>query len=164
MLPLILLLASTAPPQQAEQAFIRSCDMTAAGWVCRYSLPAVAAVPAPFGETTADDGPPEPGRLIPADAGSPPVAVAPNEPAAEAEARLILRCAEASWLSLCLPGERRQARRLRDAALAREALKLQVTRLLSEDRCDEAVRAALVGGDLDLARQARAFCVAGPAG
>ena len=158
MLSLILLLA--VQPPQSEQAFLRSCDMTDAGWVCRYTIPAVSAVPAPangagpVGGTALD--PVTPPR---ADAGPPAVVVAPD-PLAEEEARLILRCADASWLSLCLPGERRRARALKEAALARDARRLEVTRLLSENRCEDAVRTALLGGDLNLAREARAFCAA----
>ena len=84
------------------------------------------------------------------------------DPIALEESRLIRRCAEASWLSLCTPGERRQARLLRDAADRREALRRAVTGLLSEQQCDAAVRAALRGGDMALAREARAFCAAAP--
>lgn len=156
MLSLILLLA--VQPPQSEQAFLRSCDMTDAGWVCRYTIPAVSAVPAPAnGGRPANPATPTPGPA--ADAGPPAVVVA-SDPIAEEEARLILRCADASWLSLCLPGDRRRARALKAAAEARDARRLEVTRLLSENRCEEAVRTALVGGDLNLAREARAFCAA----
>lgn len=156
MLPLILLLA--AQPPQTEQAFLRSCDMTDAGWVCRYTIPAVSAVPAPAngGGPAAPVTPPT-GPA--ADAGPPAVVMAPD-PIGEEEARLVLRCADASWLSLCLPGDRRRARALKAAAEARDARRLEVTRLLSENRCDDAVRTALLGGDLNLAREARAFCAA----
>jgi hypothetical protein len=92
-------------------------------------------------------------------AGPPAVVVAPD-PMAEEEALLVLRCADASWLSLCLPGERRRARALKEAADARDARRLEVSRLLSENRCEDAVRTALVGGDMNLAREARAFCAA----
>lgn len=145
MISILLLLTALEP--QSEQAFLRSCEMTTSGWICHYQIPAVTAVPSPSGPA------PAPGAA-PAAA---PIPVEPVRPS-EAETRLMLRCADASWLSLCLPGERRQARALREAADAREARRLDVTRLLSEDRCDDAVRLALVNGDLDLARDARAFC------
>jgi hypothetical protein len=40
----------------------------------------------------------------------------------------------------------------------RAALRTRVTGLLSEAKCDEAVKTALAGGDLPLAREARDFC------
>ena len=61
-------------------------------------------------------------------------------------------------MSLCLPKDRREARKLKDAAMARAALRTQVTHLLSEDRCPEAVKTALAAGDMSLAREARDFC------
>lgn len=125
--------------------------MTESGWICRYQIPSVAAVP-----VTALSQPPAAGRA-PVEAVQ-PTAGTESSALAEAEARLILRCAEASWLSLCLPGERRQARVLRDAARAREERRIEVGRLLGENRCEEAIRLALAGGDLDLAREARGFC------
>lgn len=84
---------------------------------------------------------------------------------ADRQARLIARCADASWLSLCLPDDRREARALRDAANVRAALRTEVARLLSEGKCDEAVRAALAGADMALAWEVRNmnFCAAGPA-
>ena len=92
-----------------------------------------------------------------------PALAPPAEPSsaeANRQARLIARCADASWLSLCLPDDRREARALRDAANARAALRTEVSRLLSEGRCDEAVRAALAGGDMALASEVRSrnFC------
>ncbi len=142
--------------------------MTDGGWVCRYTIPTVTAVPAPSTAPASDMAVITPGaadqpRILPApplpsEAGPPAVAMLAPEPGAEAEARLILRCADASWLSLCLPGDRRRARALKEAADARTAQRLEVTRLLSEGQCDAAVRAALVAGDMNLAREARAFC------
>ena len=94
---------------------------------------------------------------------APPVEISSAE--ADRQARLIARCADASWLSLCLPDDRREARVLRDAAIVRAALRGEVTRLLSENRCDEAVRVALAGGDMTLAWEVRNmnFCAPGPA-
>lgn len=149
MLSVILILL--AAPQETERAFLRSCEMTESGWICRYQIPSVTAVPV----TALNESPA---------AGTPPTDPAPPTPGpessalAEAEARLIMRCAEASWLSLCLPGERRQARALRDAAAARDERRVEVGRLLGEGRCEDAVRLALTAGDLDLAREARGFC------
>jgi regulator of protease activity HflC (stomatin/prohibitin superfamily) len=106
-------------------------------------------------------------------AGSAPVqapvpALAPPAELSSAEAnrqaRLIARCADASWLSLCLPDDRREARALRDAANVRAALRTDVTRLLSEGKCDEAVRVALAGADMALAWEVRNmnFCAPAP--
>ena len=135
--------------------------MTAEGWICHYRIPSVTAVP----EAGASVGP---GVVLPSTSGAQPVSTsvpisvsaAPVVRSGESAAaeRLMLRCAEATWVSLCTPGERRQARELKAAAGVRAGLRLDVTRLLSERNCDEAVRVALVGGDLDLAREARDFC------
>lgn len=76
----------------------------------------------------------------------------------EREARLVSRCADAGWMSLCLPDDRRAARSLSDKQDAYLAVRREVTRLLSEDRCDAAVKAALDGGYLGLARETRDYC------
>ncbi|MDP2226331.1 MAG: hypothetical protein Q8J78_02510, partial [Moraxellaceae bacterium] len=73
-------------------------------------------------------------------------------------ARLISRCADANWLSLCTPNERREAKALKAEAEAQAALRLEVTSLAAKDQCPDAIRVALEGGDLDLAREIRAFC------
>lgn len=152
MLTVLMSLVAGSVPQ-SEQAMLRSCEMTPEGWVCVYRIPPITAVPERG--TAVTGAPPEMNMA----AATPP----PPTPDAVAleESRLIRRCAEASWLSLCTPGERRQARLLRDAANAREALRREVTGLLSEQKCDAAVRIALRGGDLDLAREARTFCEGG---
>lgn len=153
---LLGLVAATVP--QNEQAMLRSCEMTPDGWICVYRIPPITAVPEPGSPVAAT--PPAMGM---ATSPAQPVQAAPAiDPVALEEARLIRRCAEASWLSLCSPGDRRQARLLRDAAARRTALRGDVTRLLSEQQCDEAVRTALRGGDLALARDARAFCQTDP--
>jgi len=54
----------------------------------------------------------------------------------------------------------RAARSLRDKQDAYLAVRREVTRLLSEDRCDAAVKAALDGGYLALARETRDYCAA----
>ncbi len=144
--------AQTQPQTQPAQpqAVTATCSMTSEGYICRFP-----AWPASTGATG-----------IPADATlmePRPFDLAPMrtpEEIAEAQRqeRLINRCADAPWYSLCLPEDRREARRLRDAALARTALRGEVTQLLSENRCEDAVRTALAGGDMDLARDARDFC------
>lgn len=157
MIALLLALAAApeAPAAQEGQATLQSCEMTPGGWVCHYRMPPVTLV------GTSGDTPPN--TLSP-----PPITVTPMPavaPTSEADrveaarqARLIARCADAGWKSLCLPGQRREARALKEAALVKAALRTRVTGLLGENRCDEAVKSALDGGDLDLAREARAFC------
>lgn len=152
-----------APPASREaQATLQSCEMTSAGWVCNYRMPAVILRPAPPESVIMTDPPaisvPVPPTVSPS---APPPEITSAE--ADRQARLIARCADASWLSLCLPGDRREARILRDAADARAALRDEVTQLLSENKCDEAVRAALAGGDMTLAWEARNFCARSPA-
>lgn len=103
---------------------------------------AVPSAPAP---TAVDAGP-----IRPIDAGV----------LTEREAQLVARCADAGWVSLCLPDDRRAARTLRDKQDAYLAVRRDVTRLLGEERCDAAVRAALDGGYLALARETRDYCAA----
>ena len=151
-----------APPTSQEvQATLQSCEMTTAGWVCNYRMPAVILRGAPPGSVILADPPaisvPMPSIVSP----SPPPEISTGE--ADRQARLIARCADASWMSLCLPGDRREARILRDAAVVRAALRTEVTRLLSEERCEDALRAALQGGDLTLAWEVRSFCAPDPA-
>lgn len=163
MIALLLALAAApgtpaAPAAQEGQAALQSCEMTPGGWICHYKMPPVTLVGTP--DTT------PPGTVSP-----PPITVTPPMPMpavaptseadrveAARQARLIARCADADWKSLCLPGQRREARALKEAALVKAALRTRVTGLLGENKCDEAVKAALDGGDLDLAREARAFC------
>jgi hypothetical protein len=153
MIALLLALAGQAAPQD-EQAKLQSCEMTPSGWVCHYQMPAVTLAPA---IVLAPDGRP-PAETPPAAASPPPAPRQAEDEEAIRQARLIANCADAPWWSLCLPGDRREARRLRDEAKVRQTLRSEVTRLLSEGQCPEAVKAALAGGDLDLAREARAFC------
>jgi len=91
---------------------------------------------------------------------SPPPISTLTSAEADRQTRLIARCADASWFSLCLPGDRREANILRDAAITRAALRAEVTQLLSEERCEDARRSALEGGDLALAWEVRNFCSA----
>lgn len=147
---LLLLALADGPASQEGQATLQSCEMTASGWVCHYKMPPVTLLGTP------DSAPPVIVSRPPETVEAPVGGVGKAE--AARQARLIANCADASWLSLCLPGDRREARRLRDEANARAALRAKVTGLLAEDRCAEAVKTALTGGDMDLAREARAFC------
>ena len=155
----LLVAGQVQTPPAEEQYRLQSCEMAPEGWVCHYRVPntPVQARPSslPLPADTAISVPP----VIDSPAASDP-RIEPRIEDAEAErqARLILRCANATWLSLCLPHERREARELKAAADARAALRGDVTRMLGENRCDDAVRTALAGGDMALAREARAFC------
>lgn len=157
--------AGDPPAPEGSQATLQSCELEAEGWVCRYRVPdsfyraapapSLAAAPAP----AAEDASPPP-TLSPPSAAETPPPVTDRE--AARQAKLVRRCADASWLSLCTPGDRREAKALKESAEAREALRLRVTNLAAEGDCAEAVKAALEGGDLALARDMRAFCSAAP--
>ena len=152
---------------QESQATLQSCVLEAEGWVCRYRVP--DTIYRPMTDQEAAAAPPQAAPLLPP-AGPPPTEsadIAPSEPVGEPadaetarQARLIRRCADASWISLCTPGDRREAKALQETAEARAALRLEVTTLAAQDQCDDAVRVALEGGDLSLAREIRAFCAA----
>lgn len=107
--------------------------------------PAVPTNPAP---TTATSTTVEPGPIRPIDSGV----------LTERETQLVARCADAGWMSLCLPDDRRAARTLREKQDAYLAVRREVTRLLGDSRCDAAVRSALDGGYLALARETREYC------
>lgn len=156
--------APVSPGAQEARATLQSCEMTPAGWVCNYQMPAVILRPSAPGSVVMTD-PPAISVPVPRTVPTPVPAAEINSAEADRQARLIARCADASWLSLCLPDDRREARILRDAAIARAALRDEVSRLLSESRCDEAVRAALAGGDMALASEVRNrnFCAPAPA-
>jgi hypothetical protein len=149
-----------AQPEPTEvRAPLQSCEMTPSGWLCSYQMPAVILRGVPPGTVVLTEPPVSSGTVAPATSAL-PLPVVTSSAEADRQARLIARCADASWLSLCLPDDRREARALRDAANARAALRTEVSRLLSEGRCDEAVRAALAGGDMALASEVRSrnFC------
>lgn len=155
MISLLLALAG-GPTLQAAQATLQSCELTPAGWVCHYKMPPVILRSDPSGAVTAS----------PATPPVAPPAVVPLDPQADAEAaraaRLIAKCADAPWYAICLPGERREAKLLKEAADAKAALRREVTGLLAASNCDAAVKKALAAGDLALAREARDFCAAAP--
>lgn len=150
---------AAAPATPEAQELRVPCESTPAGWVCK--MPAVILQPSAPGSVVMTD-PPAISVPVPPTAPTlvPPVEISSAE--ADRQARLIARCADASWLSLCLPGDRREAAILRDAALARAALRSEVTRLLSEERCEDARRTALAGGDMTLAWEVRNFCATSP--
>lgn len=155
MLLLMLALLQASAPAEETRATLQSCQTTDKGWVCHYQLPTEMTVKPLEGQPPVM-APPASVKLSPAASAKP----ATERPASEKPAdlsrqtRLIARCGDAKWYSACLPGERKEAQVLKKAA----ALRGKVTGLLSENRCDEAVKAALEGGDLPLAREARAFC------
>lgn len=150
-----LLLALAAEPATAEsQATLQSCDMTPSGWVCHYQMPSVTLLVSPDGKAPVTATPAQPAVTLPA---VPPVSEVEKAETAR-QARLVAKCADADWLSLCLPADRREARRLRDEMATRAALRTKVTGLLSESKCEDAIKTALAGGDLPLAREARDFC------
>lgn len=61
-------------------------------------------------------------------------------------------CLGKDWLFVgCSAGDRK-------TALAERDLRKVVTGLLAEGKCDEAVKAALAGSNLPLAREVKAFC------
>ncbi|MBU1325759.1 MAG: hypothetical protein KJ676_10990 [Alphaproteobacteria bacterium] len=140
--------APTASPPRADGsavATLQGCAMEGERWVCRYQMPEIRVVeqaPQSLGIEAA------PTTAGPADAGV----------LSEEERAFVARCADAGWLSLCLPGDRRRARELRDAAQAYEARRRDVAALLAQGRCDAAVTTALEAGHLNLAREARTFC------
>ena len=154
--------SDAAPVSQDAQEVRVPCETTPAGWVCR--MPPMILRPAAPGSVVMTD---QPAISVPGPPSVPTLAPSAEISSGEAnrQARLIARCADASWLSLCLPDDRREARTLRDAAIARAALRVEVSRLLSENRCDEAVRVALAAGDMSLASEVRDrnFCAPGAA-
>lgn len=159
MLLLILAVLQTSAPAEEARATLQSCQTTDKGWVCHYQMPTQMTVKPLEGQPPVV-APPASVELSPAPAAKPePEAPVAEKPAdLSRQTRLIARCGDAKWYSVCLPGERKEAQLLKAAAAKSAALRAKVTGLLSENRCDEAVKAALEGGDLPLAREARAFC------
>lgn len=164
MLLLMLALLQASAPSEEARATLQSCQTTDKGWVCHYQMPTEMTVKPLEGQPPVV-APPASVELAPAASAKP----AADKPVSEKsvsekpvdlsrQTRLIARCGDAKWYSACLPGERKEAQLLKEAAAKSEALRGKVTGLLSENRCDDAVKAALEGGDLPLAREARAFC------
>lgn len=131
---------------ESAVATLQGCAMEGERWVCRYQMPEIRVVEQPPRSLSVQPATAHVGA--PADVGV----------LSEADRALVTRCADAGWWSLCLPGDRRRARELKDAAAAYDARRRDVAGLLAEGRCEAAVNAALQAGHLNLAREARAFC------
>ncbi len=177
MLVLLTAPAVEASPQ-AVSATLQSCAMEGGRWVCRYAVPDIEIVPIPGSDIVANaptsvlTGAPSADMPIPPTIMVPAPGSAVIEPAAapalpidagvltEREAGLVARCADAGWMSLCLPADRRAARELKDKEATYLAVRREVTSLLGRDRCEAAVRTALDGGYLALARETRDYCAA----
>ncbi|MBU1345984.1 MAG: hypothetical protein KKA16_03415 [Alphaproteobacteria bacterium] len=162
----LLVSPTSVMPEQAVQATLQSCAMENGRWVCRYAVPDIEIVPIPGNDIVAT----APASILGEARTAETTAIEPPAPVplattpdagvlTEREARLVARCADAGWMSLCLPDDRRAARALRDEENAYLTVRREVTSLLSQDRCDAAARAALDGGYLALAREARDYCV-----
>lgn len=166
MLTLLMATAAALTPIQDAQipsgdtsarATLESCQFENERWVCRYQMPAIAIVP--NGPDAAAAG----ARREP-DAPATGEGVERAAPALEAEVLtpeeqdLVLRCAEASWLSLCTPTQRRTARRLKSEAETDALLRQRVGARIGAGDCAGAERTALEAGRLSLAAQVRAYC------
>lgn len=167
----------SAPAPQAVQATLQSCAMEGGRWVCRYAVPDIEIVPLPGNDVVADAPAAilgeRPAGAAAAGEGIPPpvpatVAVAPERRTltldagilTERESRLVARCADAPWYAVCLPDDRRAAGTLKEKEDAFLTVRAIVTARLADQDCDGAVKAALDGGYLELAGQARGFCAA----
>jgi hypothetical protein len=72
-------------------------------------------------------------------------------------------CARGDWWGWgCSRSQHEEALQRRESRAAAASLREQVARLLANDDCPGAVRAALSGGDFSLAREAREFCGSAP--
>lgn len=152
-LTLLALSPQAAPPATpagaptGARATLESCLFEDGRWVCRYQMPDITVVPAGL------DG------AAGAVAAAAPAPTSVDAPAlSPAEEDLVLRCAEASWLSLCTPAQRRTARTLQARAEAEAALRRTVGARLAAGDCAAAERLALEAGRLGLAAEARRLC------
>lgn len=127
----------------AQTETVQRCGNEFGRWVCRTEAPA----PLPFESFN---------RSFAAGAAM----ATPIRPRTDAEQQSLLRrCGSTRWWqNLCTASEEREGRALIEADKQKSDLRTTITTLLSEDRCPEAVRAALAAGDMDLAREARDFC------
>jgi hypothetical protein len=136
-------------PSQGTAAVLLGCENEGGRPVCRYQMPEIRLM-----EQVPQRVPGQgPGLAAAPDAGSTDPGVL-----SEAERRLVLRCADAGWLSLCLPQDRRQARALKASADAYDVRRREISAMLAAGQCDAAVNAALSGGYLALGREVNAFC------
>lgn len=152
-LTLLALSPQAAPPATpagaptGARATLESCLFEDGRWVCRYQMPDITVVPAGLDGATG------------AVAAAAPAPASVDAPAlSPAEEDLVLRCAEASWLSLCTPAQRRTARTLQARAEAEAALRRTVGARLAAGDCAAAERLALEAGRLGLAAEARRLC------
>lgn len=145
---------------QPQAATLEGCDFVENRWICRYRLPEIQLVGSP--PTTAIVPSSEPPPATAAVVGAEVAAVVPvardRGVLTESESELVARCAEARWLSLCLPSQRVEARRLRDEAQAYEAARLRVGELITGGDCEGALGHALSNGYFGLARESQTFC------
>jgi len=170
MWEIALALAATIVTQP-QAATLEGCEFVDERWICRYRLPDVQLLTSP--PTSPETIPTSPASVplsVPVTTTASSTTVATTSALSldpgvltDSQASLVARCAEATWMSLCLPAQRVEARRLRDESRAYEAARLRVGELLSENQCDSALSFALSGGYLGLARQAQAFCTTDPA-
>ena len=129
---------------QDAKATLEGCALEEGRWVCRYRLPEMDIVQGPPTMTAT------PVEVEPAS--SDPGVLSADE------LKLVSRCADAGWVSLCSKSERENARRLRDSAAAYEKARIEVGKMMGAGQCDTAISTALAGGYLGLAREARSFC------
>ena len=147
--------------QQPQAATLEGCEFVEQRWICRYRLPEVQLLTSPpTTQTSAPATPPIAPTSVPVTVPvtTPPLASQDPGVLSESQISLVARCADAGWMSLCLPSQRIEARRLRDESHAYEAARLRVGELLSENHCDEARAFALSGGYLGLARESQTLC------
>ena len=176
----ISLALAAAMAGQPQAATLEGCEFVDQRWICRYRLPEVqlltteplapTSVPVSVPVTptgTAEGTSAESSGATSVSSTSSGTSTTTAEMTAlsrdpgvltESETSLVARCAEARWMSLCLPSQRIEARRLRDLAQAYEAARLRVGHLLSEGDCSGARAHALSGGYFRLARETQDLC------
>ncbi len=176
----ISLALAAAMAGQPQAATLEGCEFVDQRWICRYRLPEVqlltseplapASVPVsvpvtPTGTSEATSGENTGATAVSSTSSgtsttNAEIATLSRDPGVltESETSLVARCAEARWMSLCLPSQRVEARRLRDLANAYEAARLRVGHLLSEGDCGGARAHALSGGYFRMARETQDLC------
>lgn len=157
----LVLSASLVAQPQPQAATLEGCEFVNERWICRYRLPEIQLLGAePSAPPTLPVTVPIPASTTASAGVSGAAAVATDRGLlSETEASLVARCAEARWYSLCLPGQREEARRLRDEAQTYEAARLRIGELISNGDCDAARSQALTAGYFGLAREAQDLCV-----
>ena len=128
-----------------SQEQVQTCGEELGKWVCR--------TPAPL-----DYGSPQRATRDGLAAGA-ALGAAMRPRSADERNAMLRQCARTRWWeTLCTSAEEREGRALLEADARTATLRQSVLDHLSEGRCEEAIRAALSGGDLSLAREARDFC------